>query len=201
MKKTLLLIAILIPLAFSGCGSEQSAAPVEVTTEVTTTEVATTESTEDKAIKSLKEFVGYAEKFNKDYKEIYDLEMKIWNNCTEEKKADDTDAYTMDSNGKFYDDPFDALTRFWSTMDYSGMYTGCETYQMCEQTAYKNVKKYKDNALITSLDDKISEINSLIESQMSYEGQTFNILEYSVNIDDNYHTIKEDLDFINSKLD
>lgn len=44
MKKTLLLIAILIPLAFSGCGSEQSATPVEVTTE-TTTEVTTEETT------------------------------------------------------------------------------------------------------------------------------------------------------------
>lgn len=202
MKKTILLLYIILAVSLTGCGNkvtEQATTETPTTTEVTTEEV-TTEAAEEKAIKNLKEFIDYAEKFNNSFKDAYDLEIKVWNNCTDQKKSDDTDPYTMDSNGKFYDNSYDALNRLWNSQDFIGMHSIYENYLSGEKTAYNATMKCKDADLISSLEDKITEIYTLSNSQMSYEGETFNIIEYSVNINDNYNTIKENIEFIKNKL-
>jgi hypothetical protein len=203
MKKTLLLIAILIPLAFSGCGSEQSAAPVEVTTEVTTEESTTEDANAEnkKIVNALTDYYNYCIEFMTNYQDIFETEIDIWDNIADEKSSKKTDKYTKDKNGNFLDDQSDGVNKYYASSEYMTSRTSCETYLGALNSTFKEIEKHRDSEIIEPIFKRISESQSLIKDIAEYIDADKNMLTYPNEIEANYKDLNDDLRDIGDTID
>ena len=105
-----------------------------------------TQTTEDSSADEIEEYkANYKEAFKKmcsggamaeDYCNLFKL---VWHNSIYKKDDEETDKYTKDEDGNFYDDFNDALTRIWVEEDNYRLYKDIEESQSEVQTIMKSL--------------------------------------------------------------
>lgn len=113
-----------------------------------------------------------------EYAESYaSLQSKVWYNCIYEKSSYETDEYTKDDSGRYYDDFNDALRSFYSGE--AAKYNLVKLYSASSDAFMSELKdgpaKYEDEyAALKELYVAASKLSDLVVGTSSYSYNTFN---------------------------
>lgn len=120
------------------------------------------------------------------YKEIVTNKKRVWLNCSLERDDDATDAYTKNSNGKFYKDFNTALNKYNQSSKAIELATNLNNKSESYNTRYNSVDGYKaKKSEYKELKSKVTNINSEFRNLVKYD------LDYGYSYDD-YDTKTED---------
>lgn len=105
------------------------------------------------------------------------LESKVWRNCIYEEESYETDKYTQNSYGEFYEDFNTALTKFYlgESVDYDIVAENVELVNVYMSELKDYPKKYEDEyKALKELYVAYSDMTELVIGDSSYSWNTFN---------------------------
>jgi hypothetical protein len=133
-----------------------------------------------------KQFYENAETYNSTLGTLYDdfheyttAYSKVWKNSIYEIEDDDTDEYTTDDDGEFYDDFNDALSSYVSSDEFSAEASAISDIYSKENIEYANVKiKDEDDEQQKNIKDMVDGLHENIVNLYKY------INDYGYSYDD-----------------
>lgn len=147
----------------------------------------------EKFIKNVNSYIDVEKDVVEEVKEIVTFRKKVWRNCNWETEDPETDKYTKNSKGHFFDDFNDALQKYENSdkaaeqiekveeesIDFEDYYSKITSYKTTNKS-YKKIKKY--------VQDITAEFKNLLKYDATY-GYSYS--EYDSKTEDYFNNIQE----------